>query len=103
MGGFRRCSGAERGWTLNARLRAFAHFAARVCAYLIVAVAAFVVAFLLGSTHYERTQCNDPDIVDCDLGVAEGALWAYAATAVVLAAAIAIEARIWIRRRRMSS
>jgi hypothetical protein len=69
----------------------------------MVAVAAFVVAFLLGSTHYESAQCNDPDIVDCDLGVAEGALWAYAATAVVLAAAIAIEVRIWMRRRGMST
>jgi hypothetical protein len=84
-------------------MRTFACFAARVFAYFVAAVAAFVVAFSLGAEHYDNAHCDDPGSVDCDLGIGEGAVWGFAAILLVAVAAIAFEVRIWIRRRRGSN
>ena len=65
----------------------------RGVAYLCGLVAVMLVAFVVGTAHFEATQCSSGD-GECDLAGVEGVLWAVSALALYLLTSIAY----WVYR-----
>ena len=73
---------------------------ARFVAYLAATVVLVFVAFSMGATHFENTECSGPDFGgECDLAGLEGMVWA---AGVILLAVIAIPTFEVVRHLRRS-